>query len=131
MTQETFKILAVIFLGVVLAVVLKNYKPEFSVVFAIFLGAVVTGCVLKNVFPAIKNIYEIFENGVGNNECFNIVLKALGISYIADFCADVCNDFGQTSFANKAILAGKCGIFVLCVPLINNVLKTAIGFINL
>ena len=52
-------------------------------------------------------------------------VKALGIAYISEFAADTCRDFGQSALAAKAEFAGKCAIFILCVPPAISVLEAA------
>ena len=65
-----------------------------------------------------------------DNYIFKTVLKSLGICYITSFSADMCKDFGQTSLAGKIELAGKIAVVVISIPLINEILNSALELIE-
>ena len=118
-------------IAAVSSVLLKGYRSEFA--FLVSLGACVTVLLVmvNAVTPFIDYLRELFSAGDIDLSYFSVVLKALAISYIASFAADTCRDFGQSALALKAELAGKCAVFALSLPLIKNVLTTALGFAKL
>ena len=61
---------------------------------------------------------------------FKIALKALGIGYVTSLSADICRDAGQTTLATLSEIVGKCGIFILSLPLVINIIDLALGFIK-
>ena len=127
--MEIFKILAICIITAVLAVVLKQQKGEYSLMVALAGGTVVILYIIKGVLSPIEYINDrLLKSGI-NTEYFAVALKALGISYVTGFIADICRDSGQASLASKAELAGKCAIFIISVPLIGAVLDTALSFL--
>ncbi len=120
--MDLFGVLALCLIATVLSVVLSQYKKEYSVIISIAAGV---GVLLLLMGRLIKPITEITnklsQQGVGV-EFFVIALKSLGIGYITQFVADTCRDFGQTSIALKAEFAGKVSIFLITLPLLNNLL---------
>jgi stage III sporulation protein AD len=56
----------------------------------------------------------------------NILLKIVGIAYIAEFGAEVCKDAGESSVASKIELAGKVTIVILAVPIITSLLDLVV-----
>lgn len=127
--MEIFKILAICIITAVLAVVLKQQKGEYALMVALAGGTVVILYIIKGVLSPIEYINErLLKSGI-NTEYFAVALKALGISYVTGFIADICRDSGQASLASKAELAGKCAIFIISVPLIGAVLDTALSFL--
>ncbi len=130
MNGEVFKILAILLVSCAVCLVLKERNGEYALLTAITAGVIVSLMLLKNLAEPINAIRESLESYGVNTEYFKVALKAVGIGYITSFIADSCRDSGQTSLASKAELAGKTAIFVLSVPLIISVLKTAIGFIK-
>lgn len=131
MSTEVFKVLSLILVVCILAVTLKSYKGEYALLLSLAAVVVILVFILKSVYPAINRLREGFEAGGVPSECFSVVLKSLGIAYLTGFVADICRDYGHTSLASKAELAGKCAILVLCLPLMNSVLDTALGFAGL
>ena len=127
--MEIFKILAICIITAVLAVVLKQQKGEYALMVALAGGTVVILYIIKGVLSPIEYINEkLLKSGI-NTQYFAVALKALGISYVTGFIADICRDSGQASLASKAELAGKCAIFIISVPLIGAVLDTALSFL--
>ena len=131
MSTEIFKVLSLILVVCIFAVTLRTYRGEYALLLSLAAVVVILAFILKSVYPAITRLREGFDAGNIPSECFSVVLKALGISYLTGFVADICSDYGHTSLAGKAELAGRCAIFVLCLPLMNSVLDTALGFAGL
>ncbi len=128
MISELFKILAILLVSVTFAILLNQYRPEYAVMIVALSAVAVLIIILKNVYPSISKIRELIQKSGISSAYFATALKALGIAYISGFVADTCRDFGQTSLASKAELAGKCAVFVLSVPLMCTVLETALEF---
>lgn len=128
--MDIFKILAVCLITAVLAILLKQYKAEYSIAVVLGGGIIVIVFVVKNISAPIDYLKDQLEASGINTDYFKVALKALGIGYITGFIADACRDSGQNALAAKAELAGKCAVFVLSLPLISSILQTALGFIT-
>ena len=75
------------------------------------------------------------KNGIALSEKYvsgylPFILKSAGIGFISQTTADICRDSGEASAGNKIATAGKLGILTVCLPLIKQLLDTAIGYIN-
>ncbi len=129
--SDFFKIVAVVLIAAVLAVLLKGKLAEYSFLLILVVVCTVVVFSLKNIFPQIQKIQNLFEKSGNTFEYFVVALKALGISYIADFAESICCDFGLNSLAQATDLVGKGAIFILSVPLICAVLECALKFVGL
>ena len=128
--MEIFNVLGICLAAAVLCVILKQYKSEYAMLVSAAAGIFLLIFFLQKIFSPLQAlISEIDSLGV-ETEYFKVAIKALGIGYISSFIADTCKENGQISLASKAELAGKGAIFLLSVPLILSILKTAIGFIK-
>lgn len=127
MTAILFKAMAVLLITAMLALNIGAHRPEYAFILCLAGGGIVLLSVLGAVLPRVNALKSIIDN-VSGSAYFLVALKALGISYITGFVADTCRDFGQSSLAAKAELAGKCAIFVLCVPIAVSVLDSALKF---
>ena len=130
MRIEIFKILALLLITAAVCIVLSRSNFEYALLAAIIAGVIVGVMVLNNLADSFVLIRDSLEEYGVNTEYFKVSIKALGIGYITNFIADTCRDSGQTSLASKAEFAGRSAIFILSVPLIIQVLKTAVGFIK-
>lgn len=130
MMSDIFKILGICLVAAILCVTLKSKSGEFALLISVVAGITVSLLVLKKLTSPLILLKEQLEEYKIDTEYFKVAIKAVGIGYITSFIADACRDSGQTSLASKAEFAGKCAIFLLSVPLIISILKTAIGFIK-
>ncbi len=128
--MEIFKILSLIFITAVICLILKQYKPEYSLIIAILCSVIVLTMIMSRILTPLSLIEQKIENSGIDNNYFKVALKALGIGYITSFIADSCRDAGQNALALKAELAGKSAIFILSVPLVLSILDTALGFLK-
>ena len=130
MSEDIFKILAVLLVAAVMSLILKQKNSEYALFVAISAGVVTALLILKNISTPIAELKSQIEAYGVETEYFKVAVKALGIGYITSFIADACRDSGQTSLAAKAELAGKAAIFIMSLPLLMSVLEIAAGFIK-
>lgn len=128
--METGSLLTLTVLAALICLVLSSYKPEFSFIATVAAGSLIFISVLIYVVPTVSELGSLMENAGIENGYFRIAFKALGICLITQFAADTCRDFGQSALASKAEFIGRCAIFILSVPLIENVLQAAISLIG-
>ena len=122
------QILGICVVSAAVAVLLKGYNSEYSLLISLVSG---TAILLMLISDVIEKLYEV-RNAVSAftaSSLFIVALKSLGICVITGFIADSCRQAGQISLASKAELAGRCAIFVLSVPMLLSLLETAYGFI--
>ena len=60
---------------------------------------------------------------------FKTLLKIIGVGYLVEFSAGVCIDSGNSSIADKIVLAGKVLIFSLSIPIISNLFNMIMDLI--
>ena len=66
------------------------------------------------------------ENGL-----IKILLKIVGVGYVAEFSAGVLTDFGAQAVADKVVLGSKIVIVVIALPIFQNLLSLVSGFLGL
>lgn len=130
MSESLFKILIFILLTLFAVLLLKQRSSEYAFLVSLAAGCIAVVFVLSFLKGKIDDIKSTIEDLGVSTEYFTVALKAVGIGYISSFVADSCKDAGQNALAAKAELAGKVAIFILTVPMVTGILKTAVGFIN-
>lgn len=123
--MEIIKLLGICLIVTVLCVLLRQYKPEYALLVGILGGALILVSVLGQIVPAFLTLQNFFSALGVQSFYFTTALKAVGIGYITQFIADACRDAGQSSIAAKAEFAGRSGIFLLSVPLLEKILEFA------
>lgn len=121
--MDIMRIAAIAVAGVIMAAVVKSFKPELSLyvvlatVMVIFLMALDK---LTAVFQFLSTVYGEMTYG---KDFFPIIIKVLVVAYLADFTSQLCKDAGERAIGSKVELAGKIVIFYLSMPILLAILE--------
>lgn len=121
--MEILKIICVGLIALIVIIILKQYKPEFSIYVSLIAGAVI----LFMLFNKLAGIVTMLTNlsskiGVGS-EFLKILLKITGIAILTEFAVSICKDCGETAIASKIDLGGKIIIVSISIPIITALLE--------
>ena len=116
--------------GVLMALQLKSLKPYYYV--CLCLGA----SLLLFSFAAEK--LEVILNGLQavqdclplNAGYLRILMKIIGITYIAEFASDLCKDAGYQTIAGQIQLFGKLSVLAVSIPVLTALLDTIQTFLG-
>lgn len=118
--MDIFKIVGVGIVCCIITIIVKQLKPELAVTIIVATSVLILVYVLKH-FSSIFAIFdEIIEKTGINHELFVVLIKIIGVGYLVEFGASICEDSGNSSIANKVILGGKIAIFVMAIPIIKS-----------
>ena len=122
----------IIVLGIILSVLtvlLKNIKPEYYLI-CVIVGSII---LVMYILSGVQSIFEYFKTIVDrtgvDNVMFSTLLKIIGVGYLIEFSASICNDSGNSSIADKIVLAGKILIFSMSLPIITNLFNMVLELI--
>lgn len=127
--MEIWQIVGFALIVTVLGVVLRKISPEVSVQLTIL--AVVTIFLL--LLDKIKIVIDLLQNladqaGI-NSYYLVIVLKIVGIAYVAEFGAEICKDAGEGALALKVEMAAKIAVLILAIPVILAILESLVRLV--
>lgn len=129
--MDMIKILGIGMTAAVLAVLVKGYKPELAI--QISLAAAVLIFVMA--VPYLRSTVAMFQDiaaQVGIDSRFiGIVVKIIGIAYLAQFGAELCKDAGEGAIASKIELAGKLIIMTMSMPIMYKLLALVNDIVSL
>ncbi len=122
--MDIVQIVAIGLITAILSLSVKKYNAEMSVLIAVVGGIII----FLLVIPKIGAVLEVLKR-LGNlinieSEYLVIMLKVIGIAYIAEFGIQVCKDAGEGVIASKIELAGKVLIMVISLPIIVSVIES-------
>ena len=121
--SELIKIVAIAVLSLVAILILKQIKPEFSLLVGIASSLCITFLILDNLSASL-NIFTTIVNKTGVNiGLIKIVLKIIGIGYLTEFASSLCADSGVSSLSDKILLGGKIIILAEILPLVSSLLE--------
>lgn len=124
--MEILQIVGVGIVATVLSMVVKEQKPLFAFMIAIVTGVVIFLFVADQIWKVIYVLEKIVFQASIDMFYLETILKIIGISYIAEFGAQVTRDAGEGAIASKIELAGKILILIMAIPIIQAILETVI-----
>ena len=122
--MEIIKIIGVSLIAIIIAVIIKQYKPEFAVYLSIATGVIIL-LICTNYLANIINLIETLASKTNINVQFiKILIKITGIAILTEFAVSICKDSGETAIASKAEIGGKIIIISMSMPIIQALIST-------
>ena len=121
--MEIVKIIGVGFIALILIIIMKQYKPEFTMYISIIAGAIIIILSMGRI-SGIINLLTTFSRKAGiNAEYLKILLKITGIAILTEFAVSICKDSGESAIANKIDFGGKIIVISMSIPIISALLE--------
>lgn len=129
--MDIFKIVGIGLSAAVLAAFIKNWRGEIAIQISLIAAAIM----FFMAVPYLKNLLEMFRdisNRIGLEvKYISLVLKVIGIAYVAQFGAELCRDSGESALASKIEFGGKVMIVTLSMPVLYSFLEIIEAVIRL
>ena len=127
--MEIVKIIGVGLVALILIIILKQYKPEFTIYASIIAGAIILFMVISKLSAIVALLTNLSnKTGVGS-EFLKILLKITGIAILTEFAVSICKDSGESAIASKIDLGGKIIIISISIPIITALLELVISIL--
>ena len=128
--MDVIQVAALAVAGVLLAVQFKSGKAEYG----IYLGAALSILIFFQILGKLNVILEVIKT-IGEflplNKIFaGTLLKMLGITYVAEFTASICQDAGYQTIDRQIEILGKLTILVMSMPILLALLQTIREFLT-
>ncbi len=108
----------------VFLMLLRQEKPVMAVLLSLAFGVIIFISMLDKL-SAIIDILKVMTQKAGiNNFFFSTVLKIMGVAYLGEFAAVICQDAGEQAVAKKIEFAAKIIIAVLALPILVAILES-------
>ncbi|MDR3586616.1 MAG: stage III sporulation protein AD [Desulfosporosinus sp.] len=116
--MEIWQIVGLALVVTVICVVLKQFRPEIALQLSILAGAAIFILILSKIKVIVDLLQNLADQANISSYYLLIVLKIVGVAYLAEFGAQICRDAGENALATKIELAAKVGVIVLAIPII-------------
>lgn len=117
------ELLGIAITTVVLANIVKCYRPEIATVLIVVSGVIfliyISGSVIK-IFDYIREICDYTGISIIYIE---VMFKVIGVAYMCEFVSAVCKDAGESSVAVKVDIAGKLVILSASIPVFKELIS--------
>lgn len=116
--------------AVVLALLLKQQKSEY----ALYLSLVAVILILifsMNRLQVVMDTIQKIEQYTGINAAMlKILIKLMGITYVAEFASGICKDAGFSAIGSQIEMFAKFSIMAVSVPVLLTLLETIEGLLG-
>lgn len=110
-------------MAVFLAMVLKKDKAEFGLLVILAACMVLLSLSLDKVAEVVGVVRKL-EGYLGEGSLYiGILLKMVGITYVAEFGANLCSDAGYQAVAGQIEFFGKLMIMAVSVPIFMSLIE--------
>lgn len=116
--MDVFELCGVAVITAILAVTVRQYRPELAVHVSIAGGAVLLLYAASELAGAAQILRDMFaQSGLGGG-WLDLVLKITGIAYITQIASELCRDMGEGALAVKTELCGRLMMLTCVSPAI-------------
>jgi len=118
------KIAVIGVMAVLLAIPLQKEKAEFGMLVIMAACLLLLSLSLGKMREVVDIVHRV-EEYLGNSSMYvGILLKIIGITYVAEFGANLCNDAGYGAVANQIEFYGKLMILAVSIPILMTLIET-------
>ena len=121
--MEVMRIVGIGLIGAILSILLRNSKPEFSMLIPVVVSFTVLACAMPYLIRITEELSRMASSAGINSSYMRIVIKVIGISYLVCITAELCKDAGENAIAAKIELGWKLIILAMAIPIINSLLN--------
>ena len=115
--------------AVLMAIPLRKEKQEYSM----FLSMAVCICIFIYIIGKVETVINFakkMQTFVAVDQTYiTLILKMVGITYVAEFAMNICKDAGYAAVGNQIELFAKLSILVLSIPVLTVFLETVGSFL--
>lgn len=127
--MEIARIVGLALITTLLLLILRQEKPVMAVVLSIVFSVVVFTLMMGKMSAVINVMQEITRKAQINHFFLGTILKILGVAYLGEFAAAICQDAGEQAVAKKVEFASKIIIAVLALPIMIAILESLMEII--
>lgn len=116
--------------GTLLALQFKNGKNEYAI-YTVIAVSLVLFYEMKDKLESIQETVSTISSMVNiNTDYISILLKMIGITYVAEFATGICKDAGYQTIANQIEIFTKLTILTFSMPVLEALLLTIKDFLQ-
>ena len=124
--EEIIKIVGIGLIALVIAIILKQYRPEYAIYVSIVAGILILVFIMSKITGIINLLKAISDKTYINKQFLSILLKITGIAIITEFAVSICTDAGEKAIASKIEIGSKVIIIAMSIPIISSLLELII-----
>ncbi len=128
--MDIFTIAGFAVITALLAITVKQYKPELATQVSLAGGLAMLLMVLSEVTGIMETIRELSRSGGLDERWVSLVFKTLGVGYVGQLSGQLCRDMGEGALAMKAELCTRIAIAAMVLPYVVQLVGILTGMVD-
>lgn len=117
------KVTAGVMIALILYLMLNRQGKEVSLVLTICVCTMVSVAALQYLEPVIAFFRDLQITGGLDSSMISILLKAVGISLLAELTTKICSDAGNSALGKTLEIAASAALLWVSIPVFTKLLK--------
>ena len=117
-------------IGAVLAVQFKGGKTEYGIFMSVAVSIFLFACIVDRLEIFVSTVEQIGSYIDMDAGYLSVMLKMIGVTYIAEFSSGICRDAGYQTIAVQIEIFSKLTILALGMPVLLALLETIREFLS-
>ncbi len=126
MLMDVVKIIGIGLISLIIIIIVRQYKPEFTLYVSLLAGALILLFIMDKIGGIIDLLTSLSNKTAINNEFLTLLIKITGIAFLTEFAVSICKDTGESAIASKVDMGGKVIIVSMSIPIISSLLETIV-----
>ncbi len=128
--MDILKIAVLGIAGVLLALLLQKEKREYSM----FISMAVCICIFIYIIGKVETVVDFAKKmqsfAAIDQTYITLILKMVGITYVAEFAAGICKDAGYSAVAGQIEIYERLAVLAISMPILTALLETIHAFLG-
>ena len=104
--------------GVMLALQFKSGKTEYGFYIGAAICLVIFTFSMNGLTALLSRVKELERYLNGSGSYLGFLFKAVGVTYVCEFCASICKDAGYGAVAGQIETFGKLSVLLMGIPVL-------------
>lgn len=108
--------------GALVCSMFRVQRPEFRLAVAIAAGLAALAFSMDGISSGVETLTALAQETGLSGETTGLMMRATGITVLAEFGAQLCRDAEESALAGRVELAGRAALLTMTAPLLTDML---------
>lgn len=112
------------------SVLIKDKNRIFAVVLSIVGSVILMSAAVSELDGIVEKLWDLSGASSVSAAYIKLMLKALGITLVTQFVADICRDNGENALAGVTEIVAKIAVIAMLLPLFETIIGVVGGLLK-
>jgi len=122
--MEITQVVGLALICTIFLLLLRQEKPVMAILLSLVFSVIIFTSMMGKLASIIDVMRELTRRAGINYFFLTTILKIVGVAYLGEFAAVICQDAGEQAVARKVEFAAKVIIAVLALPIMVAILES-------